>query len=146
MPLVNSPIGGTAHFASRMCVTALFFFGCAGQASHPVNAQAACTEGATITPGTQPNDDQGQPIQAHSGNIIKAGERFYWYGEGPRDLTCGVPFGCFTGVNSYSSIDLQTWHNEGTVLGPRAVRGGVVQDDVQVRDVRVGVVEGERQR
>ncbi|MBV8592468.1 MAG: family 43 glycosylhydrolase [Acetobacteraceae bacterium] len=118
------------HLASHMCVSTLFFFGCGASLNAQSPLPTACTDGVTITPGTQPNDDQGQPIQAHGGSIIKAGDRFYWYGEAPRDVTCGAPFGCFTGVNAYSSADLQTWHNEGTVLGPRA--GGPLSPELGV--------------
>ena len=36
---------------------------------------------ATIRPGELWPDDRGEHIQAHGGGILKAGDKFYWFGE-----------------------------------------------------------------
>ncbi len=66
-------------------------------------------------------DDQGNPIQAHGGQIIRFGDTWYWYGENKDADNCivnGVNI-CrvdVVGVSCYSSKDLHTWHYEGLAL------------------------------
>lgn len=57
-------------------------------------------------------DNNGRHINAHGGNIIKYGDKFYWYGE-------NRPYRGFTtevGVEVYSSTDLKSWTDEGVAL------------------------------
>jgi len=57
-------------------------------------------------------DTNGKHINAHGGNIIKYGDKFYWYGE-------NRPYRGFTtevGVSVYSSTDLKSWKDEGVAL------------------------------
>jgi hypothetical protein len=72
-----------------------------------------------VRPGLLWTDDQGNPIHAHAGNLIKVGARWYWYGESTRDLGAGLVFAAFNGIRCYSSTDLRTWHYEGMVVTPR---------------------------
>ncbi len=74
---------------------------------------------AEIHPGLLWTDDEGKPLHAHAGNIVKAGDTWYWYGENTRNLASSAPYGGFNGITCYSSQDLQTWHNEGVVLSVR---------------------------
>ena len=57
-------------------------------------------------------DVDGKHINAHGGNIIKYGEKYYWYGENrpDRGYTTEV------GVEVYSSTDLRSWKDEGCAL------------------------------
>lgn len=57
------------------------------------------------------NDTEGEPIQAHGGQIQKFGDTYYWYGE---DKTRGGR--PIDGVRAYSSKDLYNWKDEGSVL------------------------------
>ena len=64
-------------------------------------------------------DTEGTHINAHGGNIIKYGDKFYWYGE-------NRPYRGFTtevGVSVYSSTDLRTWTNEGVALAVSDIKG-----------------------
>ena len=57
-------------------------------------------------------DVDGKHINAHGGNVIKYGDKYYWYGE-------NRPYRGFTteaGVGVYSSTDLQHWKDEGIAL------------------------------
>jgi hypothetical protein len=57
-------------------------------------------------------DTSGKHINAHGGNIIKYGDKYYWYGE-------NRPYRGFTtevGVEVYSSTNLQDWKDEGVAL------------------------------
>lgn len=57
-------------------------------------------------------DNNHKHINAHGGNIIKFGDKYYWYGE-------NRPFHGFTteeGVGVYSSTDLIHWKDEGIAL------------------------------
>jgi hypothetical protein len=68
-------------------------------------------------PGEVWNDDAGKPIQAHGGGILRANGTWYWYGEdkSPDDWK-GTGAGRVSWVRCYSSPDLHTWHDEGTML------------------------------
>ena len=68
-------------------------------------------------------DTKGEHINAHGGNIIRYGDKYYWYGE-------NRPFRGFTtevGVSVYSSTDLRTWTDEGVALAVTEAEG----DDIQ---------------
>ncbi|KAF6601275.1 beta-xylosidase, partial [Paenibacillus sp. EKM208P] len=41
----------------------------------------SATASTAITNGTDWKDTAGNPIQANSGNILKVGSTYYWYGE-----------------------------------------------------------------
>lgn len=58
------------------------------------------------------NDTDGKHINAHGGNVIKYGDRYYWYGENRPDHG----FTTEVGVSVYSSADLKVWKNEGVAL------------------------------
>ena len=57
-------------------------------------------------------DTNGKHINAHGGNIIRYGGKYYWYGENrpDRGYTTEV------GVEVYSSTDLRHWSDEGVAL------------------------------
>lgn len=52
----------------------------------------------------------GEPIQAHGGQITKWGDTWYWYGEDKSDGYRPV------GVHLYTSKDLYNWEDKGLVL------------------------------
>lgn len=57
-------------------------------------------------------DIAGQHINAHGGNVIKHGDRYYWYGENRPDQG----FTTEVGIEVYSSTDLRNWKDEGCAL------------------------------
>ncbi len=67
--------------------------------STPVKAAAT----QNVINAIQWADTSGNPIQAHGGGMIKAGNYYYWFGEN-RDDT-----GHFQGVSCYRSSDLKNW-------------------------------------
>lgn len=85
----------------------------------------------TIANNTDWLDNNGQPIAAHDGHIIRASDIFYWYGssyagnpEGKFGTDAG--YGVWNGIQVYSSRDLVAWTYEGVAL-PRPKKGwGVV--------------------
>ena len=58
-----------------------------------------------ITPGAVWNDDRGQEIQAHGGDVVHIGDTFYWFGEdrSMQNLRDHKYVAC------YSSTDLIHW-------------------------------------
>ena len=73
-----------------------------------------------FTPGEVWLDAGGAPIQAHSGGILVAEDRFFWYGE---DRTPGRA----AGVSCYSSTNLYDWKHEGVVLMASEVHAAVIE-------------------
>ncbi len=71
---------------------------------------------SSFKPGKVWLDTDGEPIQAHGGQVTYIDGRYYWYGE-DKSLTTGgkCPY-WHNGVKCYSSTDLYNWKNEGTVL------------------------------
>lgn len=68
-------------------------------------------------------DTQGTHINAHGGNIIRYGNKYYWYGE-------NRPFRGSTteaGISVYSSTDLRTWTNEGVALAVSDTEGSDIE-------------------
>ncbi|WP_256336490.1 AbfB domain-containing protein [Paenibacillus sp. OK060] len=63
----------------------------------------------TITNGSDWLDTAGNPIQANSGNILKVGSTYYWYGE-------HAVSGKFDSVNVYTSTDLKNWTFSNAIL------------------------------
>ncbi|WP_244552143.1 MULTISPECIES: AbfB domain-containing protein [Paenibacillus] len=63
----------------------------------------------TITNGSDWLDTAGNPIQANSGNILKVGSTYYWYGE-------HAVSGKFDSVNVYTSTDLKNWMFSNAIL------------------------------
>ena|ERR1700761_1498 len=61
-------------------------------------------------------DTEGNPINAHGGGVIKANDTFYWVGQA---------IGC-CGTTLYSSPDLVTWTNHGTVYNTSVSRPKLV--------------------
>lgn len=57
-------------------------------------------------------DTAGHHINAHGGNVIKYGDRYYWYGENRPDRG----FTTEVGIEVYSSTDLRQWKDEGCAL------------------------------
>lgn len=64
-------------------------------------------------------DTSGKHINAHGGNIIKYGDRYYWYGENRPDRG----FTTEVGVEVYSSVDLKCWTDEGVALAVSEEKG-----------------------
>ena len=60
-------------------------------------------------------DTDGSLIQAHGGCIIKHENLYYWYGENKSVKTENRRV-AFAGFSCYSSNDMRSWKNEGTVL------------------------------
>ncbi|WP_254790115.1 AbfB domain-containing protein [Paenibacillus sp. OK003] len=73
---------------------------------HPERTSAASV---TITDGSDWLDTAGNPIQANSGNILKVGSTYYWYGE-------HAVGGKFDSVNVYTSTDLKNWTFSNAIL------------------------------
>ncbi|MFS0859984.1 AbfB domain-containing protein [Paenibacillus taichungensis] len=73
---------------------------------HPERTSAASV---TITNGSDWLDTTGNPIQANSGNILKVGSTYYWYGE-------HAVSGKFDSVNVYTSTDLKNWTFSNAIL------------------------------
>ena len=90
-----------------------------------------CRSSVSIANNTDWLDVNGQPIQAHDGHIIRAGDTFYWYGSsyaGNPEGRFGVAAGyaVWNGIQVYSSKNLVDWTYEGVAL-PRPKKGwGVV--------------------
>ena len=78
-------------------------------------------------------DDAGNPIQAHGGNIIRHGEKWYWYGEHKGAANCpGQQRVDFIGISCYSSENLLDWHFEGLALEAAEVGGGHILEPKNV--------------
>src|SRR5581483_3601650 len=96
-------------------------------------------------------DDSGNPIFSQGGGILKAGERYYWYGvrytaaaEYVADPASRKDRAIFQAVTCYSSTDLAHWKFEGRVLaGDQVGRGwfgriGVVFNKISGKYVLAG--------
>lgn len=70
-----------------------------------------------IVSGALWKDTNGDKIDAHGGGIVKANDTFYWI---------GGSIGCCGGTNLYSSPDLVTWTNHGTVYSDNISRPKLV--------------------
>jgi fibronectin type 3 domain-containing protein len=94
---------GTAYYYELTSVNA------AGESapSAPFKVTTETGTSTILTNKTTWYDDDGNPIQAGSGDIIQVGDTYYWYGGGN-----GGPFD----VNVYSSQDLVHWKFENKVL------------------------------
>ncbi|KAJ7931037.1 Arabinanase/levansucrase/invertase [Mycena leptocephala] len=79
----------------------------------PILALVAAKQYRYIIPGADLLDEDGVLIQAHGGQIISHGSKFYWFGE---DHSPGGTH--FTGISCYSSNDLYNWKNEGHAFSP----------------------------
>jgi hypothetical protein len=66
-----------------------------------------------FNPGQPIYDTSGNVLNAHGFDIQKFNNTWYWYGNAPR--TPGCDFGCYGGINCYSSTDLKNWRFEGMV-------------------------------
>ncbi|KAJ6533150.1 glycosyl hydrolase [Mycena capillaripes] len=80
----------------------------------PLLALVAAKQYKYIIPGADLLDEDGVLIQAHGGQIVAHGSKFYWFGE---DHSPGGTH--FTGISCYSSNDLYNWKNEGHAFSPR---------------------------
>src|SRR5947209_14801196 len=67
----------------------------------------------TITPGQLWPDDRGDHVNAHCGDIVKWGDRYYWFGE-YRDARLVQNISC------YVSSDLAHWKFDRLVLTPKS--------------------------
>jgi len=88
-----------------------------GRGATAVNDQSP--EGATITSGVIWNDDAGNPVHAHGLGMILptahpagAGGKYYMVGTTKKHN----PHWLSSGVNMYSSTDLQNWHFEAEIF------------------------------
>ncbi|MBS1814966.1 MAG: family 43 glycosylhydrolase [Acidobacteria bacterium] len=95
-----------------------------------VKKMARWTEGR-IVPGAVWNDENGKPIQAHGGGILKYAAYWYWFGEDRtrlEDDPTRDPAKRY--VHVYKSKDLIHWENRGVALAMaepedvRAAQGG----------------------
>ncbi len=68
-------------------------------------------------------DVDGRHINAHGGNIIKYGDKYYWYGENRPDRG----FTTEVGVGVYSSTDLRNWKDEGVALAVSEEAGADIE-------------------
>lgn len=78
---------------------------------------------AQIIPGKQIFDMSGKPIHSNSGDILKSGKYWYWFGEDDSEYTwpCTIPgasqwYADFNHVSCYRSVDLVNWEFRGNVL------------------------------
>jgi hypothetical protein len=60
-------------------------------------------------------DNNGNPVSAHAGNIVKDKGKFYLFGEAHTDTS-----NAFAGFNCYSSVDLYNWKFEKVALPVQA--------------------------
>lgn len=74
-----------------------------------ISGTTAHAASATITNDGNWTDTSGNPIQANSGNILKVGSTYYWYGEHATN-------GTFDKVNVYTSTDLKNWTFGNSIL------------------------------
>jgi hypothetical protein len=81
------------------------------------------------------NDTSGNTLYSQSGNVIKVGNTYYWYGNKYAGAVtyAADPAGqnsdtLFEGVTCYSSTDLVHWKFESTVLVQTAVPGSAAGD------------------
>jgi hypothetical protein len=65
-------------------------------------------------PGALWLDDQGHPINAHGGGLLRHDKRWYWFGEHKTAGEAGNV--AQVGVHVYSSADLYAWRDEGVAL------------------------------
>src|ERR1700674_947272 len=63
----------------------------------------AVAASGVIVSGTTWNDNNGNPVNAHGGEMITVGNTYYWIGE-YKDTS-----GLFLATACYSSADLQHW-------------------------------------
>lgn len=68
-----------------------------------------------ISPGKPWPDTDGNPINAHGGNIIHVDGTYYWYGEHRIETIPGVTE---NGISCYTSTDLLNWQYRGLVMRP----------------------------
>lgn len=74
-----------------------------------LHSERTSAASVTITNGSDWLDTAGNPIQANSGNILKVGSTYYWYGE-------HAVSGKFDSVNVYTSTDLKNWTFSNAIL------------------------------
>lgn len=74
-----------------------------------IKLEHADAASVSITNGTEWLDTAGNPIDAHSGNILKVGSTYYMYGEKAVNWT-------FDRVNVYTSTDLKNWTLGNSIL------------------------------
>jgi len=72
---------------------------------------AAEARDALITNGRAWVDARGEVIQAHGGSVLRAGSRYYWFGEDRREDARGL-------IACYASDDLVHWDFRGHMLAP----------------------------
>lgn len=94
----------------KTTLTSLLLLAAAALAGGPTHADNA--KMPTVL-GGEFRDNSGHHINAHGGNILKAGDTYYWYGEHRGD---GTPGSGQEGVACYSSPDLRHWDYRGIVL------------------------------
>lgn len=83
-----------------------------------VNAQLT-----SFRPGQPWPDNNGVHINAHGGNVLQVGDRWYWYGENrPRR-----GFTTETGVSVYTSTDLMNWTDAGVALSVSSEKGSPIE-------------------
>jgi hypothetical protein len=105
-----------------------------GSADSGKDAATAST-GALIQNDVFWKDTSGNTLYSQSGNVIKVGSTYYWYGNKYAGAVtyAAKPTGkdtafTFEGVTCYSSTDLVNWKFENTVLAQGAVPGSSAAD------------------
>jgi hypothetical protein len=96
---------------------------------------ATASTGALIQNDVFWKDTSGDTLYSQSGNVIKVGSTYYWYGNKYAGAVtyAANPTGkksdfTFDGVTCYSSTDLVNWKFENTVLVQSAVPGSSAAD------------------
>lgn len=79
----------------------------------------------SIRPGEVWLDTEGNPIQAHAGQIVWHDGKYYWYGEDKSRTLFGTNW-MFCGVRCYSSTDFYNWKNEGNIILPSTDRNSPI--------------------
>ncbi len=106
-----------------------------GSSSGSGQDAATASTGALIQNDVFWQDTSGNTLYSESGNVIKVGETYYWYGNKYAGAVtyAANPTGknsdtTFEGVTCYSSTDLVHWKFESTVLVQGAVPGSSAGD------------------
>ena len=106
-----------------------------GQGGGPGTGGSSGSTGALIQNDVFWKDTSGATLYSQSGNVIKVGNTYYWYGNKYQGAVAyaAAPTGksgnsTFDGVTCYSSTDLVHWKFENTVLVQGSIPGSTTAD------------------
>lgn len=71
----------------------------------------------SIKPGRQWLDTNGNPIHAHSPQIVVKDGIYYWYGENKEKTVAGSNVWTY-GIRAYRSVDFYNWEDMGLIIQP----------------------------